>query len=842
MIVSDDSANAAPAAEATSADGDNEPQPVNPADAKISEYKTAGNSITPVISPNGRRLAVMNGNPSRTMYADGRAVAKDWNATVDIIDTESGKVLTSLDFSRFPKDADRAAEDGPTFVEVTAITFSPHSDVLAVGTSVGYLWLFNVDSGEFIRALDDEDGRLAVEKTSDFWKQQSRVLGHVKSIAFSPDGKQLAVCGDSFKDWTKTLDRVDRLGIEVTAPGRLKVFDLETSELKFNPSAHSDMAVDVEYSPDGKYLASAGRWMEGIREGGVGDGIILWNAKNGERIARVDLDLRGWMYDIAFSPDSQKILAGAQEFDSGGGNGTGVVAMVDAETLAVLWRRPVAGSAMKVAFNPQQASVIVLSDRKGVRFIDEEAGSTSAMLTAVDVDAEKKQVCTGFDMSQQGHLLVFGITQNRQGRLHSFRIGQLDDEEVDSTDDGDSRAAEDAPAVQGDQVSHNVYRYADNDEQLREFAALPGCREMNVQLTDQVTLDGLSHLANMQHLEKLTVTPANSQSQVNGDDVIRHIVGLKSLRELNIIECGTSDAGAKLLELMPRLTSLSLRQEGRLTDRALASIGTLTNLESLSLDAYVGDVVLGWMRFSADGVRQLKGLHRLKHLSLVGQDVPADAIDFPLLVSLGLGHDNVDDSVAAQVAQLQKLRSLNLMFTSISNDGLRQIAQLPHLRRLDLNSRVITDEGIGHLTACRKLEHVSLRAINVTEQSLSSISSIPTLNRVDLSWLVSGPQNGKVAWVESGLSQLVKLPNLKSVWLTNCRFPGGYSELQKLKGLNEITMTMCDVTTSELQALEQALPNTRISHMTGGGHWGFGESENSLRSSWDLPIQLVSDR
>ena len=81
------------------------------------------------------------------------------------------------------------------------------------------------------------------------------------------------------------------------------------------------------------------------------------------------------------------------------------------------------------------------------------------------------------------------------------------------------------------------------------------------------------------------------------------------------------DAGAKLLEKLPQLTSLSLRQEGRLTDEALKSIAKLPRLKSLALDSYVGTERLGWMRFSAASIRQLKELKELESLRLVGQEV-----------------------------------------------------------------------------------------------------------------------------------------------------------------------------------------------------------------------------
>ena len=71
----------------------------------------------------------------------------------------------------------------------------------------------------------------------------------------------------------------------------------------------------------------------------------------------------------------------------------------------------------------------------------------------------------------------------------------------------------------------------------------------------------------------------------------------------------------------------------------------------------------------------------------------------------------------------------------------------------------------------------------------------------------------------TGLKHLKRLPKLKTLWLTNFDIPGGYAALKELAQLRELTMMMCNITAGELEALDEALPNTRISHMTGGGSW-----------------------
>jgi hypothetical protein len=358
------------------------------------------------------------------------------------------------------------------------------------------------------------------------------------------------------------------------------------------------------------------------------------------------------------------------------------------------------------------------------------------------------------------------------------------------------------------------------DELLSKLKTLPKLRELHIETTKGITEAGLAHLAKMSRLENLSLYAINTDGPGLGDDAIRSLVGLESLRELSITECGTSDAGAKLLEKLPQLTSLSLRQEGRLTDEALKSIANLPRLKALALDSYVGTERLGWMRFSAAGVRQLKELKELESLRLVGQEVPADALAFPKLTSLSLGHSAVDDDAAVKIGELRELRNLELTYCAIGDAGLKSIAALPELLRLNISSSQITDAGIERLRTHKKLEHVTLRATKLTDKALDHLAQIETITRLDLYGSgepgVAPGRNFSIV----GLRQLKKLPKLDTLYLTNFDSPGGgYAGLKELKHLRELSFMMTNVTDAELEALEKALPSTRISSATGGSGW-----------------------
>ena len=396
-----------------------------------------------------------------------------------------------------------------------------------------------------------------------------------------------------------------------------------------------------------------------------------------------------------------------------------------------------------------------------------------------------------------------------------------------------------------DQVVGVVSNGIGDDDFFRQLATLPQLRELNLESTSAVTTDGLAQLAKMSHLEKLTLYNINAQGTALGDDVIGYLAGLTNLRELLIIECGTTDNGAKLLEELAQLTSLTLRQEGQLTDAALKSIGKLTNVTSLSLNSYVATDRYGKMEFSADGLRYLLELKKLQELDLIGHDVPADLIEFPELTSLSLGAQSIGDDVATKVANLRKLRQLELTYCGISDDGLKAIATLPQLRRLNISSHKITDAGIAHLRDTRHLEQINIRASDVTDATLKHLAEIDSLTEI----VLYGSGDAGVApgdnFSIAGLQQLRTLPNLRNLWLNNLEIPGGgYSGLQELSQLQGLTFFMCNVTTPELEALEDAMPDTFISHMTGGMSFipkRLREISQSMNESQDAMSQSKSD-
>jgi WD40 repeat protein len=260
---------------------DSQPKNINAVPKRLHHFPTRGRVKTIAYSADGKLIAIANGNVTFPL-------ADDWKRSVEILDAES-EIVVSLKFMTEEEDALLAATEGLPHFEVEALAFSPDGNLVAVGTGMGQVKLLNPRTGELVRSLDDEPAKLAEKKTPKQLKSLTRAMGSVASLAFSPDGSLLAMCGSSFDDVARNWGGVDRLGRRATGPGRLKVWDVGTAELKHDLVGHSH-ANAAAFSPDGKLLASAGNW-QGASDWGTG--VVIWNPRIGKKIRSLETEANG---------------------------------------------------------------------------------------------------------------------------------------------------------------------------------------------------------------------------------------------------------------------------------------------------------------------------------------------------------------------------------------------------------------------------------------------------------------------------------------------------------------------------------------------------------------------
>jgi WD40 repeat protein len=148
---------------------------------------------------------------------------------------------------------------------VGSIAYSPDGKLLAVG---GY---------KEVRLMDAASGKVS-----------ATLGGHadlVRSLAFSPDGKLLVAGG----------------GLPARL-GEIKIWDVATHQLLSTIIGHRDCIYSVAVSRDGKLVASASY-----------DKLIkLWDVETGKEV-RTLKDHIDAVFAVAFSPDGKRLASGAQD-------------------------------------------------------------------------------------------------------------------------------------------------------------------------------------------------------------------------------------------------------------------------------------------------------------------------------------------------------------------------------------------------------------------------------------------------------------------------------------------------------------------------------------------------
>jgi WD40 repeat protein len=145
-----------------------------------------------------------------------------------------------------------------------AVTFSHDGKLLATGDKVAHVVVWDVATGKQLGSVD-----APIMYT---WDKVQRLhsIGGVRSLAFSPDGTQLAVGG------TGKIGNIDHL----EAKSRIEVFDWKAGKQVAEFVGERQGIVNrLEWSPCGSWLAAAG---------GAGEGFLLFYDVAAKKALRQD--------------------------------------------------------------------------------------------------------------------------------------------------------------------------------------------------------------------------------------------------------------------------------------------------------------------------------------------------------------------------------------------------------------------------------------------------------------------------------------------------------------------------------------------------------------------------
>ncbi len=363
------------------------------------------------VSNDAKLIAIANGNPMFPLN-------KDWKSGVQILDGENGKMVVALPLTTPEEDALLAEAKRTPPYEIKALAFSPDGKAIAVGTSVGQVKVFDAKTGALIQSLDDEKAKEADKQTPDKFKAVRRALGNVHALAFSPDGNTLVTAGGAIGMESLVFDAIERSTLRPTGPGRLKVWDVKTGELKFDLAGHDEHANAVAISPDGHWLASGGNW-SGHEHG---NGAIIWDLENGKKLRTIASAANGGTWSVAFSPDSKMLAVGSISFDKDKDKdaASASISVVHAGSGILEWRKSMPRWATVRAFAPDQKTIVVLSEDHTIEFIDAGTGTVKQSIRATDppagrwidiaVTPERTVLVTGGGDGDKGSITIWDLT------------------------------------------------------------------------------------------------------------------------------------------------------------------------------------------------------------------------------------------------------------------------------------------------------------------------------------------------------------------------------------------------------------------------------------------------
>jgi hypothetical protein len=191
------------------------------------------------------------------------------------------------------------------------------------------------------------------------------------------------------------------------------------------------------------------------------------------------------------------------------------------------------------------------------------------------------------------------------------------------------------------------------------------------------------------------------------------------------------------------------------TDQQLASLADMKDLTEL---VTVGEDF--YPEITDAGLEHLKGLTRLRRLSLSGRRITGKGLKFlqtlVALQKLELRDTQISDDDLALLRAFPSLASLNLTGALIAGPGLVHLNALPAMRILNLSHTMTSDAGLVHLGQMGSLAELRLADTKVTDKGLAMLTGLKNLHLLDV--------NGTLV-TRKGVELLHKaLPGAETLW------------------------------------------------------------------------------
>lgn len=282
------------------------------------------------------------------------------------------------------------------------------------------------------------------------------------------------------------------------------------------------------------------------------------------------------------------------------------------------------------------------------------------------------------------------------------------------------------------------------DADLAMLAKLPRLRVVNI-YSNQITDEGIAHLAKNANLQKVELRGTGIR-----DQGLASVAQLANLQTLEWDNRYAAQADFSALKSKQSLVALTLRGNSQ-WDAGLAVASTCENLESLCL---------GYGQITAEGMRSLAGMKKLKRLELYEVAFPREELSaiagLTQLEELRIDGELTEEDLAV-LGTLTSMQTLRLQKAKITGTGLKHLASMKQLKNLDAPLNLLGDEDMKLFDGLQNLESLDLRNSQVTDAGLLNLPKFLNMMHIEL-------QGTQVT--EEGVAKLRKVsPHLRMISL-----------------------------------------------------------------------------
>lgn len=270
---------------------------------------------------------------------------------------------------------------------------------------------------------------------------------------------------------------------------------------------------------------------------------------------------------------------------------------------------------------------------------------------------------------------------------------------------------------------------------------------------------------------------------------------------------------------------------------SIRTLGIVVLFVSLTIAAY--------LMFSRESSRQQGAIELLasngaaltlnadvkpKFGELLGFKYPFDRVDS----IIGMGRSDwgmisrweCDDGDLDGLREFKNLRELRITGSGITNAGLRTIGSLVQIRELEVCGTSVTDAGISALGPLADLEHLDLSGNRIGDEAMNVVSGLSTISSLELT---------ETEVTELGIAKLVDLSKLRRLIIGDLAIRDGafrrfgeldkleyiflngamvtdatMDDLMKVKSLKSLNIHRCDISSSAVFRLKNALPECKV--------------------------------